>query len=100
MDKSIVFPGEISRQTLNARVKRKQLRLVAPRIYTTDLQASLETIVNQHWHVVVGHLFPGAVITDRSAVTGSKVGTSPTTSKAQSLRCLKQRPCCMKTSCP
>ena len=74
VDSSIVFPGEISRQTLNARVKRKQLRLVAPGIYTTDLHASLETIVNQHWHVVVGHLFPGAVITDRSAVTGSKVG--------------------------
>ncbi len=74
MNNSIVFPGEVSRQTLNARVHRKLLRLVAPGVYTTDLTATLEAIVNQHWHVVVGQLFPGAVITDRSAVTGSKVG--------------------------
>jgi hypothetical protein len=71
---SIVFPGSVSRQTLNAQVHRKPLRLVAPGVYTTDLTTGLELIVGQQWHVVVGHLFPGAVITDRSAITGSKVG--------------------------
>ncbi len=73
MDNDIVFAGDAPSQTISDRVRRGDLRPLARGIYTTDTARSPEAVVARHWHTIVGHEFPGAVITDRSALTGGKV---------------------------
>lgn len=73
MDKEIVFAGDLPSQTISDRVRRGTLRQLARGIYTTDTSSSLEAVVARHWHTIVGHEFPDAVVTDRSALTGGKV---------------------------
>ncbi|HRE02736.1 MAG TPA: Fic family protein [Ilumatobacteraceae bacterium] len=74
MDNDIVFASDLAASTLANRVTRGELRRIVRGIYTTDLTHSLEEIVNRNWAVIVGRSFPDAVITDRSAITGGKVG--------------------------
>ncbi len=74
MINELIFTGDLPRQTISDRVRRGQLRPVTTGVYTTDLASSLEAIVAQYWHIIVGRLLPDAVITDRSAITGGKVG--------------------------
>ena len=62
------------RQTISDRVGRGELRPLATGVYTTDLTSTLEAVVAQYWHIIVGRILPDAVITDRSALTGGKVG--------------------------
>lgn len=73
MDKKIVFTNEVPRQTISDRLRRGELRRLAPGVYTSDTTSTLEAVVNRDWPTIVGHLFPNAVITDRSATTGGKV---------------------------
>ena len=73
VDNDIVFAGDIPSQTIANRVARGELRQIARGIYTTNLAMPVEEIVNRSWASIVGHAFPGAVITDRSATTGGKV---------------------------
>lgn len=73
MDNEIVFAGDMPSQTISGKVRRGDLRPLARGIYTTDTARSPEAIVGRHWHTIVGHEFPDAVITDRSALTGGKV---------------------------
>lgn len=73
MDNEIVFADERPSQTLSDMVRRGDLRPLARGIYTIDTASSPESVVARHWHTIVGHEFPHAVITDRSAVTGGKV---------------------------
>jgi Fic/DOC family len=72
--KEIIFSGDIPRQTIASRVERGELRQVIRGVYTTDLVSSLEAVVAKHWHGIAGHLFPNAVITDRSAPMGGRIG--------------------------
>ena len=73
MDNEIVFAGDRPSQTLSDMVRRGDLRPLVRGIYTTDTAASPKAVVARHWHTIVGHEFPDAVITDRSALTGGKV---------------------------
>ena len=74
MDNDLIFTGDLPRQTISDRVRRGELRPLATGVYTTDMVSTLEAMVAQYWHIIVGRLFPNAVITDRSALTGGKVG--------------------------
>ncbi len=73
MANELVFAGDLPRQTISDRVRRGELRRLATGVHTTDTTSSLESIVAQEWHIIVGHLVPHAVITDRSAISGGKV---------------------------
>ena len=74
MNSNLVFAGDIPRQTISDRVRRGVLRPIATGVYAADMETEPETIVARLWHVIVGHLLPNSVITDRSALTGGKVG--------------------------
>jgi Fic/DOC family len=74
VNSTLVFAGDAPRQTLSDRVRRGELRALAAGVYSTDLEGSAERIVAQNWLVIAGRIYPGAVITDRSALTGGKVG--------------------------
>ena len=73
VDKTLLFAGDWPRQTLADRANRGELVRVAPGVYSTERSLEPELIVSRHWPEIVGHLFPRAVITDRSAVTGGPV---------------------------
>lgn len=73
MDNEIVFAGDMPSQTISDMVRRGDLRPLARGMYTTDTTSRPEAVVARHWHAIVGHEFPDAVITDRSALTGGKV---------------------------
>jgi hypothetical protein len=73
VDNDIVFAAEMPSQTISDRVRRGDLRPLARGIYSTDTVSRAEAVVARHWHTIVGHEFPDAVITDRSALTGGKI---------------------------
>lgn len=68
--------SKISRAISHA-VKAKKLRKIAPRIYTSNLSDSPETIVNRNRYFILGKIFPKAIISHRSALEGgsTKDGT-------------------------
>lgn len=70
MDTTIVFAADMPAATITARVHRGELARLAPGVYTTDTTSALVTVAAREWPRIAGRLFPGAVITDRSAVTG------------------------------
>jgi hypothetical protein len=43
---------------------------LAAAVYTSDVTSDPSVVVRREWHTIVGRMFPRAVITDRSAVTG------------------------------
>lgn len=69
----IVFVDDAPRSTINARMRRGELRAIYRGIYTTDLDTPLERIVRDHWPKIVGRQIPNATISDRSAITGGPV---------------------------
>ncbi len=73
MDNEIVFAGDMPSQTTSDMLRRGELRQLARGAYTNNTTSGLEAVVGRHWHTIVGHEFPDAVITDRSALTGGKV---------------------------
>jgi fido (protein-threonine AMPylation protein) len=73
VDNEIVFASDMPSQTISDMVRRGDLRPLARGIYTTDTTSRPVAIVARHWHTIVGHEFPDAVITDRSALTGGKI---------------------------
>jgi hypothetical protein len=70
---SIVFATDLPSATVSDRVRRGLLRRVATGVYTSDVDTTPEMVVRREWHTIVGRLYPDAVITDRSAVTGGAV---------------------------
>ncbi len=68
MDNEIVFAGDMPSQTLSDMVRGGDLRPLARGIYATDTTSRPEAAVARHWPTIVGHEFPDAVITDRSAL--------------------------------
>ncbi|MDP9115832.1 MAG: Fic family protein [Actinomycetota bacterium] len=67
---SIVFAAELPAATVAARVRRGDLVRLATGVYTSDAMTAPERVVLREWHTIIGRLYPRAVITDRSAVTG------------------------------
>ena len=47
-----------------------RLRRLHAGVYTSNLDAPLESIVLRHWQPILGHLLPGGVISHRSAFDG------------------------------
>src|ERR1700761_2962977 len=73
MDTAIIFASDVPAATISDRVRRGQLARLATGIYTTDVTSDRAAVVLREWHVIVGKLLPGAVITDRSVITGGPV---------------------------
>jgi fido (protein-threonine AMPylation protein) len=61
-------------QAIRRAMQAGQLRKIAPRLYTGNLTDSIDTIVRRNCYQILGGLFPGAIITHRSALEG---GVSP-----------------------
>ena len=61
--------GKVS-QAITRAVKKGELRKIAPKIYTSNFSDDPETIVKRHRYQILGHLYPGAVISHRSALEG------------------------------
>lgn len=61
-----------SDQALSKRISRLEkegkIKKIAPRLYTTNLEASPEEIVRKHWLTILGNMFPGAILSHRSAL--------------------------------
>lgn len=51
-------------------VKAGRLQRIAPKLYTSNLKDPAESIVQRNLYVILGHYFPGAVVSHRSALEG------------------------------
>ena len=74
MVKTIVFASDAPAATLSERVRRGQLVRLASGVYTTDVTSDPIAVTAREWPSIAGGLFPSAVVTDRSVVTGGPVG--------------------------
>ena len=70
MDTAIVFASDVPPATIAGRVRRGELVRLAAGVYTSDVTSDPGAVTAREWPAIAGGLFPGAVITDRSAVTG------------------------------
>lgn len=61
-------------QAIRRALQAGKLRKIASRLYTSNLQDSPAAIVSRHCYQILGELFPGAVLSHRSALEG---GVSP-----------------------
>ena len=57
-------------QAISRAVKSGTLRKIAPRIYTSSLTEAPEDIIKRHRYYILSQLYPGAVISHRSALVG------------------------------
>ncbi len=73
MDTTVVFAADVPAATISDRVRRGQLVRLATGIYTSDVTSDPAAVVGREWHAIVGRMFPGGVVTDRSAITGGPV---------------------------
>lgn len=73
MDTTVVFAADVPAATISDRVRRGQLVRLATGVYTTDARSDPAAVVAREWHIIVGRMFPRAVIADRSAITGGPV---------------------------
>lgn len=49
-------------------LKQKQIRKIAPRIYTSNLNGEPANIIKNNWFKILSHLYPNAVLSYRSAI--------------------------------
>lgn len=70
MDTTIVFASDAPAATISDRVHHGELARLATGVYTRDVTSDPAAVTAREWLVIAGRMFPGAVITDRSAVTG------------------------------
>jgi hypothetical protein len=73
VDTTIVFAADVPAATLSDRVRRGELARIATGVYTSDVTTDPAAVVAREWYNIAGRMFPDAVITDRSAVTGGSV---------------------------
>jgi hypothetical protein len=73
VDTTIVFASDAPAATLSDRVRRGGLARLATGVYTSDVTSDPAAVTAREWPAIAGGMFPGAVITDRSAVTGGPV---------------------------
>jgi hypothetical protein len=74
VDTTIVFAADVPAATISDRVRRGELIHLTTGVYTRDVTSDPAAVVAREWHTIAGGMFPGAVITDRSALTGGPVG--------------------------
>jgi hypothetical protein len=74
VDTTIVLAADAPAATISGRVRRGELVRLATGVYTSDVTSDPAAVVAREWHDIAGRMFPGAVITDRSALTGGPVG--------------------------
>lgn len=72
MTNSVTFAGERPSATIADWLRRGKLIRIAPGVYTSASEDPA-AVVSREWPSIVGHLMPGAVITDRSAPTAGPV---------------------------
>ena len=48
-------------------IKNGELRKIAPKIYTTNMDEDADVIIKRNLFYILGHLYPNAVISHRSA---------------------------------
>ena len=61
-------------QAIRRAVKAKQLRKLVSRVYTSSLNDAPENIIRRNLYLILGGLFPGAILSHRTALEG---GPSP-----------------------
>ena len=68
----VVFGSSESRisQAIHRAVRSGKLKKIAPRLYTSNLRESAQNIIHRNLFYILGELFPGAVISHRSALDG------------------------------
>ena len=66
-----------------------RLRRLYAGVYTSNLDAPVESIVLRHWHSIVGHLLPGGIISHRSAFDGKPHGGALSITRGKTRRTLK-----------
>lgn len=68
----IVFGSKESTisRAISKAVKAEQLKKLASRIYTSNLHDTEEEIVARNRYLILGKLFPGAVLSHRTALEG------------------------------
>jgi hypothetical protein len=68
----IIAARDFNRSTVYAAARRGDLRQLAPGLFTTDLVTPPDELVASRLPAIVSALYPGAVISDRSARTGGR----------------------------
>lgn len=70
----IVFGSSDSRQSraIHRALKLGQLRTLAPRLYTSNLKDPPMLLVKRNLYLILGALFPGAVLSHRTALEGGQ----------------------------
>ena len=70
MPNPMIFLDTDNAASLSRRTRRGELQRLHPGIYSSDLGTAPETLVARHWLEIASHLYPGAVLSHRSAVEG------------------------------
>lgn len=73
VDKPFLYARETHASTLSRGLAAGTLQRIAKGVYSKDTVSSPEELVRRGWSDIVGHEFPNAVISDRSAPTGGAV---------------------------
>jgi hypothetical protein len=63
----VMFPDQNSKRITNL-LKKEEIRKLAPRIYTSNFQDEASEIVRRNIWQIIGNLYPGAVLSHRSAL--------------------------------
>ncbi len=68
----IVFSSKNNRESkqISQQLKAGLLRKIAPKIYTTKLEEAASEIIYRNRYQIISHLFPGAIISHRTAFEG------------------------------
>ena len=66
-----------------------RLRRLHAGVYTSNLDAPMESIVLRHWQPIVGHLLPGGIISQRSAFDGKPHEGALSITRGKTRRTLK-----------
>ncbi|MCO5945680.1 Fic family protein [Mucilaginibacter flavidus] len=69
IDETIFGSSDKARsQQISRLEKAGKIRKIAPRIYTSNLLDEPEIIIKRNWYKILAHLFPGALLSHRSAL--------------------------------
>jgi len=68
----ITFSGSNASQSkqISKQLRAKRIRKLIPRVYTSNSRDGDETIIRRNLWIILGHLYPGAILSHRSALEG------------------------------
>jgi hypothetical protein len=66
----IIFASSEKRESkrITGLLKKKQIKKIAPRIYTANLKEQPAAIIKRNWYLILARLFPQALLSHRSAL--------------------------------